>query len=92
MNHDLTIRGYDIVFPEKAYPGQIQAMNLLLKALNESENVMLESPTGTGKTFSLLCSVLAYQQKRKVEGEPLKVMYSLATHYSHFHSCVQTFS
>ena len=45
------------------YDCQIKFMNKVEEALNSSQNALLESPTGTGKTLSLLCSVLEWQRK-----------------------------
>ena len=36
-----------------------------MKALHSSENALLESPTGTGKTLCLLCSTLAWQLEQR---------------------------
>lgn len=58
------LRGVQIHFPFKPYQCQEAYMGKVLDALNNSENALLESPTGTGKTLCLLCSTLAWQQER----------------------------
>ena len=42
-------------------------MSRILAALTESKNALIESPTGTGKSLALLCSALAWLEKRKAE-------------------------
>ncbi|WIA37112.1 hypothetical protein OEZ86_014079 [Tetradesmus obliquus] len=56
------IRGYDVDFPHEAYPCQITYMEQVLGALEQGENALLESPTGTGKTLCLLCATLAWRE------------------------------
>lgn len=63
----IKIRNLDVKFPHDAYAIQIKYMETIIDSLNARENAILESPTGTGKSLSLLCSVLAwiYEKKRK---------------------------
>lgn len=49
-------------FPFQPYPVQVTYMEKVVAALKDRTNALLESPTGTGKTLSLLCSTLAWQQ------------------------------
>lgn len=58
----IDLRGTTIHFPFKPYKCQEDYMEKVLDALNTSENALLESPTGTGKTLCLLCSTLAWQR------------------------------
>ena len=55
------IDGIPIEFPHTAYPCQLNFMQNVLRALKNKENALLESPTGTGKTLSLLCAALAWR-------------------------------
>jgi regulator of telomere elongation helicase 1 len=57
-----SINGIDVDFPQEPYPCQLDYMRSTIQALSNSTNALLESPTGTGKTLSLLCSTLAWQR------------------------------
>uniref|UniRef100_A0A8D9B2P9 DNA 5'-3' helicase n=1 Tax=Cacopsylla melanoneura TaxID=428564 RepID=A0A8D9B2P9_9HEMI len=52
-------------FPFEAYPAQKSMMEKVIQGCNQAENCLLESPSGSGKTLALLCSVLAWQRKEK---------------------------
>jgi regulator of telomere elongation helicase 1 len=56
------LRGIRVHFPFKPYECQETYMGKTMDALLRSENALLESPTGTGKTLCLLCSTLAWQR------------------------------
>ncbi|XP_046916905.2 LOW QUALITY PROTEIN: regulator of telomere elongation helicase 1 [Dermatophagoides farinae] len=62
---DNEIEGITVIFPFKPYDIQIDYMRSVIKALNSRQNALLESPTGTGKTLSLLCSTLAWLENQK---------------------------
>ncbi len=57
---DLHIR-----FPYNPYPEQIKYIEAVVKACQSSTNAMLESPTGTGKTLSLLCASLSWLHHKR---------------------------
>ncbi|KAI3629477.1 hypothetical protein MIR68_012492 [Amoeboaphelidium protococcarum] len=77
------INGVKVKFPDKfkPYPQQMVMMSKILRALTSSRNtalldqnqmqqgnnVILESPTGTGKSMTLICSVLAWQEHCKAQ-------------------------
>ncbi|XWS24611.1 hypothetical protein CRYUN_Cryun28dG0117900 [Craigia yunnanensis] len=65
------IAGIPVEFPYKPYGTQFTFMyrviSTLDRALKEGRcHALLESPTGTGKSLSLLCSTLAWQQNYKL--------------------------
>ncbi|KAK1445085.1 DNA repair DEAD helicase rad3/xp-d subfamily protein [Babesia gibsoni] len=53
------IDGVEVRFPYTPYDCQKTYMEAVIKSVKNGENAILESPTGTGKTLSLLCSTLA---------------------------------
>ncbi|XP_055531532.1 regulator of telomere elongation helicase 1 homolog [Wyeomyia smithii] len=57
---DYTINGIPVNFPFEPYQIQKDYMAKVIECLQTSTNGVLESPTGTGKTLSLLCSSLAW--------------------------------
>ncbi|KAF5739144.1 hypothetical protein HS088_TW12G00344 [Tripterygium wilfordii] len=54
-------------FPYKPYSIQVDFMNALYQSLDKGGVSMLESPTGTGKTLSIICSAFQWvlDQRRK---------------------------
>ena len=61
----LSIRGVPVEFPFEPYDCQRLYMERVIQSLQNGHFALLESPTGTGKTLSLLCATLAWQQCQK---------------------------
>lgn len=57
----VTVNNVDVDFPFSPYKCQEDYMGHVIRALQSKQNAILESPTGTGKTLCLLCSVLAWR-------------------------------
>ncbi|KAA8590164.1 hypothetical protein FQN60_014098 [Etheostoma spectabile] len=62
-------------FPYQPYDIQEQFMKALYRALDQGKVGIFESPTGTGKSLSLICGALSwltdYEEKRKQEAAAL---------------------
>ena len=65
MSH--LIRNVPVEFPFQPYQSQLLYMEKVIEALQTGSNALLESPTGTGKTMSLLCSTLAWRQAQEAQ-------------------------
>ncbi|KAI3518646.1 hypothetical protein L1887_07453 [Cichorium endivia] len=66
------IGGIPIEFPYKPYGSQLAYMGRVIATLDRAQkdghfHALLESPTGTGKSLSLLCSVLAWQKNQQLK-------------------------
>uniref|UniRef100_A0A3B4AQG3 Helicase ATP-binding domain-containing protein n=1 Tax=Periophthalmus magnuspinnatus TaxID=409849 RepID=A0A3B4AQG3_9GOBI len=66
---EYTIGGVKIHFPCKAYPSQLAMMNSIMRGLNNGQNCLLESPTGSGKSLALLCSTLGWHHAQFCKSE-----------------------
>lgn len=65
------IGGIPIEFPYQPYGSQLAYMGRVIATLDRAQrdghfHALLESPTGTGKSLSLLCSVLAWQKNQQL--------------------------
>ncbi|XP_030569109.1 regulator of telomere elongation helicase 1 homolog [Drosophila novamexicana] len=61
------IAGIPVHFPFEPYEVQRAYMEKVIMCLRDGTNGVLESPTGTGKTLSLLCASLAWIRTRQSE-------------------------
>ncbi|KAI5153781.1 regulator of telomere elongation helicase 1, partial [Enteropsectra breve] len=56
----IKINGIPLEMPYVPYPAQFATITKLLDAFVNGKSALIESPTGTGKSLSIICSVLAY--------------------------------
>lgn len=50
----------EVLFPyATVYPSQIKIIEAVTTCIQDSANALIESPTGTGKTLSLMCAAAA---------------------------------
>ncbi|KAF6001007.1 hypothetical protein F1559_001113 [Cyanidiococcus yangmingshanensis] len=63
----LLIAGVVVRFPADLEPHKPQRtiMNQVIRSLQRTQNALIESPTGTGKSLALLCSSLAWLEAEK---------------------------
>ncbi|XP_019699354.1 regulator of telomere elongation helicase 1 homolog isoform X2 [Harpegnathos saltator] len=64
---DITINDIIVSFPFKPYSVQEEYMRKVIECLQNGQHGVLESPTGTGKTLSLLCSSLSWLLAKKAQ-------------------------
>lgn len=76
----LQIENVPIYFPyEKIYPEQLKYIKSLLKSIQNPGHVLIEMPSGTGKTVALLSCTVSYQMHLKSQGKPFKIIYCTRT-------------
>ncbi|CAN1127669.1 Fanconi anemia group J protein homolog [Linum perenne] len=68
------VGGVPVEFPYQPYGTQLAFMGKVISTLDRAQkeghsHALLESPTGTGKSLSLLCSTLAWQQTLKLKNQ-----------------------
>jgi len=74
---ELEINGIPVSFPYHPYQVQVDFMSKVIEACDNKEYALLESPTGTGKTLSLLCSILSWKYARN---SSTRIIYTSRTH------------
>uniref|UniRef100_A0A6G1SRM1 Fanconi anemia group J protein n=1 Tax=Aceria tosichella TaxID=561515 RepID=A0A6G1SRM1_9ACAR len=62
--------GVTISFPFKPYTVQQEIMENVVRSLRNKTNCLIESPTGTGKTISIMSAVLAWDKLSRSIGKP----------------------
>ena len=72
------VGGVPVEFPYKPYGTQLAFMGRVIATLDRARrqgrsHALLESPTGTGKSLSLLCSALAWQRHYPLRSPPAPV-------------------
>jgi len=78
------IAGIPVDLPYTPYPPQLATIAKLIECFQTNTNALIESPTGTGKSLSILCSALAYLEHHKrnapPDSKPFKIFVCSRTH------------
>ena len=73
----ININNIPVNFPYQPYQAQVDFMGKVIESIETRQYALLESPTGTGKTLSLLCSALSW---RKATNTEVQIVYASRTH------------
>jgi Fanconi anemia group J protein len=76
---ELTISGCKVKFPAKPYRSQVAMMSKIITSIQRSQNSLLESPTGSGKSLALLCASLAWQETEQARVDAFNTLLAQAT-------------
>lgn len=78
------LNGISVDLPYEPYVPQLSTISTLIQSFQTNSNALIESPTGTGKSLSILCSALAYLEDQKrnqtPEKKPSKIFVCSRTH------------
>lgn len=76
----VNVDGLQVVFPyETLYPEQLSYMKELKRALDNGGHALLEMPSGTGKTITLLSLITAFLSSRGADRSIRKFVYCTRT-------------
>lgn len=76
----LEIENIPVYFPfDKIYPEQLKYIKSLMKSIQIPGHVLIEMPSGTGKTISLLSCTVSYLLHCKDNGKPFQIIYCSRT-------------
>lgn len=70
------VNNIQVQFPYEPYQVQVDYMTKVMECLQQGANGILESPTGTGKTLSLLCATLAWLEHKKAQQQVAIIQHS----------------
>ena len=74
---EFDIEDIPVHFPYQPYDVQVNFMRKVIESCQTQKYALLESPTGTGKTLSLLCAIFSWLNQISLQ---IKVMYCSRTH------------